>query len=700
KSEFLANMSHELRTPLNSLLILAEMLAENNEGNLTPKQTEFAQTIYSSGSDLLALINDILDMAKIESGTMAIEVSELPFPELRDYVERTFRPVAENRRLAFTTELAGNLPRFITTDAKRLQQVLRNLLSNAFKFTERGRIELRVERVTSGWSTDHPLLSRIDGVIAFSIHDTGIGIAADKLKIIFEPFQQADMGTSRKYGGTGLGLSISREIARLLGGEIRVQSTPGEGSTFTLYVPQTYPAPLGRVQPANGLGAASSGFIPVIGSRHEASSTLPAQAEVRGDHDTIQPGDPVLLIVEDDPEFADILLDIGHDKGFKCLITPCGENVLHLAQTLKPAAITLDLRLPDMDGWVVLDRLKHDPNTRHIPVHIISVEERGQRDSSQHGAFAYLVKPVSRPALDKALQSMKSFLERPTKNLLVVEDNALERDHVVSLVGNGDVRITAVGTGAEALAALATQRFDCLVLDLGLPDMSGFELLTKIKKDLDLQNLPVIVHTGKDLTREEEARLKEMAAAILIKDVRSLERLLDETALFLHRVLANLPPSAQQLLEQAHKTDPVLADKKVLIVDDDFRNLFALTSILERWQMQVVRAENGREALEVLQRTPDLDIVLMDIMMPEMDGYETMRAIRAQESFVELPIIALTAKAMKSDRLKCLEAGATDYIAKPVNAEQLLALLRVWLSRRGEQETRRQGDKENRSEEL
>jgi len=687
KSEFLANMSHELRTPLNSLLILAEMLSDNSEGNLTEKQREFAQTIYASGSDLLSLINDILDMAKIESGTMAIDVGDVSFGELRDYVERTFRPVADTKGIALAVELAGGLPRAVATDAKRLQQVLRNLLSNAFKFTEHGRVCLRVEPASEGWSGDHPVLSRAERVLAFSVSDTGIGIRQDKLRVIFEPFQQADTGTSRKYGGTGLGLSISREIARLLGGEIRVQSTPGEGSTFTLYMPCQYlPA---SARPGAGAGGMALGWTP---RRPEPDSgpgraDHPARPRPDGaaDHrDPIGPGDQVILIVEHEPRFAGILVDKANEVGFKAVVTSYGELALELAHELRPVAITLDLRLPDMDGWVVLDRLKHDPGTRHIPVHVISVDDSWQR-GMKLGAFAFLKKPVTRQSLDDAFAGIKGYLARGEKRLLVVEDNEIERHNIVTAIAGGDVRTTAVGSAAEALEAIRSGPFDCLVLDLGLPDMSGLDLLETIKRDLDSPGLRVVVYTGRDLTPEEKARLEEVSETTIVKDVRSLEHLVDKTALFLHRVEADLRPATRQMLHQVQAADPELTGKKVLIVDDDLRNIFALTSKLERWEMVVSRAENGKQALELLEKAPDVDAVLMDIMMPEMDGYETMRAIRQLEAFRTLPIIALTAKAMKEDRQKCLDAGASDYLAKPVSSEQLLSTLRVWLQRRADQ---------------
>ena len=682
KSEFLANMSHELRTPLNSLLILSNMLGNNGEGNLTPQQVEFAKTIYSSGTDLLALINDILDLSKIESGTIEVNVSEVLLTALHNYVERAFRPVAQEKGLGFTIALDPHLPRGLYTDEKRLQQVLKNLLANAFKFTEQGEVALQVSVATGGWSRDHEALNRADVVIAFAVRDTGIGIPQDKQKIIFEAFQQADGTTSRKYGGTGLGLSISRQIATLLGGEIRLVSAVGQGSTFTLYLPQTYAPFPGRPE-GGGFGRATGGEPRAArgsGGTVEADPVQLERGAVNDDRDAIQPGDRALLIVEDDIKFAHILLQLAREQGFKGLIALSGEAALELARTFPPDAIILDIRLPEMDGWTVLDRLKHDPNTRHIPVHIITVEEERQR-GLQQGAIAFLQKPATREALDAALTMLKGFADRRVKNLLVVEDDASQRASIVELVGNGDVHITAVGSGAEALAALQAQPFDCMVLDLGLPDMTGFALIDKIQKELGLSGLPIIVYTGKDLTPQEETELRRVAESIIIKDVKSPERLLDETALFLHRVETDLPESKRRMLQQVHRTDAVLAGKRVLIVDDDVRNIFALTSVLERQRMQVVYAENGREAIARLQSTPGIDIVLMDIMMPEMDGYETMRAIHQIDAFTSLPIIALTAKAMKGDREKCLEAGASDYIPKPVDTEQLLSLLRVWLYR-------------------
>ncbi|KAB8145009.1 response regulator [Chloroflexia bacterium SDU3-3] len=680
KNEFLANMSHELRTPLNSMLILSKLLAENVDRNLSEKQTEFANTIYASGSDLLSLINDILDLAKIESGTMSIDADEIAFADLRLTLEQGFRPLAHDKQLEFTIDLDSQLPRTITTDTKRLQQVLRNLLSNAFKFTEQGGIHVKIAPAQGGWSPDSGALNSATRVIAFSVSDTGIGIPADKQRIIFEAFQQVDGTTSRKYGGTGLGLSISREIATLLGGEIRLSSEIGQGSTFTLYIPDDYYALPSEGEPAPRREP------PSLPPRRPALPAEPAaapaesapQPQIADDRAEIHEGDHTLLIIEDDPTFARILLDTAREKGFKGIVSLSGEEGLLLARQYRPQAITLDLVLPGVGGWTIFDRLKHDPSTRHIPVHIISGVDERQR-GMHLGAIAYLTKPVTKEALDDVFTSIHGFLERKVKNLLIVEDDEVQRQSMIALIGNGDVHTTAVGRGEEALAILATEHFDCMVLDLGLPDMSGVDLIKRIKQQQSLSTLPIIVYTGKDLSRREETELKRISDTIIIKDVQSMDRLLDETALFLHRVEANLPQPTRQMLEELHKFDPVLAGKKVLIVDDDVRNIFALTSVLERHNMQVVYAENGRDGIEILQGTPEISIVLMDVMMPEMDGYDTMRAIRKQRKYKALPIIALTAKAMKGDREKCIEAGASDYITKPVDTEQLLSLLRVWL---------------------
>ncbi|WP_257453940.1 hybrid sensor histidine kinase/response regulator [Archangium lipolyticum] len=691
KSEFLANMSHELRTPLNSLLILSKLLAENSEGNLSGRQVEFAQTIHGAGSDLLSLINDILDLSKIESGTMSVDVDEVSLDSLKDFVERTFRQVAVDRKLGFKLDFAQGLPAHILTDGRRLQQVLKNLLANAFKFTEEGHVTLDVRPARGGWSVDHAVLNQGGSVLAFSVIDTGIGIAESKQRIIFEAFQQADGTTSRKYGGTGLGLSISREIAKLLGGEIKVISAPGKGSTFTLYVPQTYvPAPSQpRPQLSNGNGngngsnrAASEERLNALRAEVETAmqdAELAREEDVEDDRRSIQPGDRTLLIIEDDIVFARIILGLARERGFKGLVALRGDTGLAMARQFRPDAITLDIGLPVIDGWNLLDRLKHDSRTRHIPVHIISASEEERSRGLRLGALAVLQKPATREVLSEALGRVKGFIERPVKNLLVVEDDQRQRDSIVTLIGNGDVKTTPVGSGQEALAAMQEKYFDCVVLDLGLPDMTGLQLIESMKKQGHTP--PIIVYTGKELSEEEETVLKRVTDAIIIKSVKSPEQLLDETALFLHRVEANLPENKRAMIKQVHQSDPVLAGKKVLVVDDDVRNIFALTSVLEKHKMQVIYAENGRKGIELIRATPDLNVVLMDVMMPEMDGYETMRAIRQVNELKNLPIIALTAKAMKGDREKCIDAGASDYITKPVETDQLLSLLRVWLFR-------------------
>jgi HAMP domain-containing protein/CheY-like chemotaxis protein/signal transduction histidine kinase len=713
KSEFLANMSHELRTPLNSLLILAQQLSDNPEGNLTDRQVEFARTIYGSGSDLLTLINDILDLSKIESGTVTLEVAEYRFRTLAGYVERTFRHMAEAKHLGFAVDLGGELPVALMTDTTRLQQILKNLLSNAFKFTSEGQVSLRIGLARSGWTPDHPNLNQADAVLAFSVTDTGVGIPSDKLQLIFEAFQQADGSTARKYGGTGLGLSISRELARLLGGEIRVESVVGTGSTFTLYLPyhragfishdamhmaQAIATP--AVYAASSASASSGAFstsqaapssmvyalaAPGAGDSNVLDRSqpgvemplMPYEAAL-DDRNLIAPGDPAVLIVEDDTRFADVLLDFAREKNFKGIITHHGDSALTLARDYMPAAILLDIDLPDIDGFTVLDRLKRDPSTRHIPVHVMTNLKERERALRQ-GAISYLHKPVSRDRLQEEFSRIQQFLIRGKRNLLIVEDDAMQREAIMDLIAATDVNIVAAGSGEEAMEALRAQPFDCMVLDLTLPDISGFDLLDKIGDDPALRNLPIVIYTAKEPTRKEVTRLKRIAKTIVIKDARSPERLLDETALFLHRSPTSLPELQRRMLEDIQTADGGLVGRKVLIVDDDLRNIFALSSVLERHQMKVLFAENGKDGIEVLEKDPSIEIVLMDIMMPEMDGYDTMRAIRRIPKFKSLPIITLTAKAMKGDRDKCLAAGASDYITKPVDVAQLLSLMRVWL---------------------
>ncbi|HEU4983210.1 MAG TPA: HAMP domain-containing protein [Acidobacteriaceae bacterium] len=677
KSEFLANMSHELRTPLNSILVLGQQLSENPDHNLTPKQVEFARTIHGAGTDLLNLISDILDLSKIESGTVSIEAEEVPISSVLDAVARPFRHEAENRRLNFDVHTDPRLGRTFVTDSKRLQQVLKNLLSNAFKFTATGGVRLSVSVAHSGWSSDHPILSRADSALAFAVTDTGIGIPQDKQRLIFEAFQQADAGTSRKYGGTGLGLAISRELASLLGGEIQLRSIPGEGSTFTLYLPQVYSGPATLLDPDERGKTSHKAAAPALPA---AALTEDPASQIPDDRNDLEPEDAVLLIIEDDPHYARILRDLSRDKGFKVLLASRGAEALTLAREHRPTAVSLDLFLPDMMGWTILNHLKQDPATRHIPVQLLTVD-RDKSHGMANGAFSFLTKPANAEGLDAAITRIKQYAAPRRKRLLVVEDNPAEQLSIRTLLGGDDIDITIIDTGAEALASIAEQPYDCVVLDLRLPDMSGFEVLERLRETPIFSDLPIVVFTGKELSPEEDTRLHELARSVVIKGVESPERLLDETALFLHRVVADLPQEKQEMLDRLHRSDEALTGKKVLVVDDDVRNIFALSSVLERHGMVVLTAETGKEAIAILDSTPDVSIVLMDIMMPEMDGYETSRVIRQNPVFLRLPIIALTAKAMKGDREKTLQAGASDYLAKPVNTEQLLSTLRIWLHR-------------------
>jgi len=673
KSEFLANMSHELRTPLNSILILGQQLMDNPDANLTPKQVEFARTIHGAGTDLLNLISDILDLSKIESGTVTVDAEEIFFSNLVDMVGRPFRHEAENRQLSFDVMIDPHLGRSIVTDSKRLQQVLKNLLSNAFKFTEHGGVRLNVSAALGGWSIEHPVLNQSPTVVAFEVSDTGIGIPLEKQKIIFEAFQQADASTSRKYGGTGLGLAICRELANLLGGEIHLRSSPGVGSAFTLYLPIKY---AGASNPVRVLPGADRAFPSV------ALQTVPDRPveQIADDRLEIEPGDAILLIVEDDPHYARVMVDLARDRGFKVLVAMRGADALDLARQYQPSAVSLDVFLPDMLGWTVLSQLKQNALTRHIPVQIITLDEDRQHGLAR-GAFSFVTKPTTTEGLEDALARIKEYTARRRKRLLVVEDNPDEQLSIAELLGHDDIEIATAGTGAEALAALKEQPSDCVVLDLRLPDMSGFEVLEQIRNDAQLSDVPVVVFTGRELSAEEDAQLHTMARSIVVKGVESPERLLDETALFLHRVVTDLPPEKQRMLERLNSSDEDLIGRTVLLVDDDARNIFALSSVLERRGMRVLTATTGSEAIELIDSTRDLAIVLMDIMMPEMDGYQTIEAIRAKPALRRLPIVALTAKAMKGDREKCLEAGASDYLAKPVNTEQLLSALRMWLHR-------------------
>ncbi|HWM86329.1 MAG TPA: HAMP domain-containing protein [Kofleriaceae bacterium] len=724
KSEFLANMSHELRTPLNSLLILAKLLAENKDDTLTDKQVEYAQNIYASGGDLLALINEILDLSRVESGKMQVEPRKLPLIDVSAAMERQFRPVADERELDFAVVIDPGAPSAIQTDPQRLQQILKNLLSNAFKFTDRGSVTLRMTAAQRRHHLEHETLRQAGQVVAFIVEDTGIGISRDKQKLVFEAFQQADGSTARKYGGTGLGLSISREIAKLLGGEIHIDSASGMGSTFSLYLPDRYREPSWRLKSDNRRSGEESGAFEVIAlpeapaevrdELSEASSrvngapdAIAAPVEIRqraiamsadprllrsahdqgpsfeprlqDDRDTIRDKDRVLLVIEDDVKFAEILMGMARESGFKVVVATRGDTGLALANELRPQAITLDIQLPVMDGFTVLDRLKRNPRTRHIPVHVISVLDREERGCCVK-AFAYLEKPVTKEALEGALSHMGDFIQRSARFLLLVEDDDLQASSMAELFADDeDILISVAHSGKEALEALETNEFDCLVLDLLLPDTDGVGLLEEIKLQDRYRDLPVIVYTNRDLSAQEEAHLKRYAGSVIMKSgVDSPERLLDETSLFLHRLYDHLPATIKNAIAETEASRGALADRTVLVVDDDVRNIFALAAVLESQHMKVLVANNGRKALDVLAEHDDIEVVLMDVMMPEMDGYETMQAIRKDPRHRSLPIIAVTAKALKDDRDKCMGSGASDYLAKPVNSHELIELLRLW----------------------
>jgi HAMP domain-containing protein/signal transduction histidine kinase/CheY-like chemotaxis protein len=671
KSQFLANMSHELRTPLNSLLILSRQLSENHRGNLSEREVEYAQTINQAGADLLALINEILDLAKIESGTMAIDVSEIPFAALHEYVERSFRQVAAERKLNFSIELSAELPKVIRTDDMRLKQVLRNLLSNAFKFTDRGEVRLTIALLDQDTARfDNERLSSAPGVVAFSISDSGIGISRDQQKIIFEAFQQADGGTSRRYGGTGLGLSISREIASLLGGELSVHSELGAGSTFTLYLP------LDRAPRQRTLTPQRSS----VSDGPASTRVLPASSSVPDDRHEISSTDRVLLIVEDEPVFARAVLAEARLQGFRGVVTAQGAHALELARDLDPEAITLDLGLPDMEGWVVFDRLKSDPLTRHIPVYIISAEDHPRR-GHERGAVGYLTKPVFPEDVSRSLEELRRFLEEPRRRVLLLAPQARFPLELAELLDRPSVVSSFVETQVQAVEALGARAFDLVLADLEHTLSDGntaFQVLEALRAEPGLEGPHVLLFSTQELSPGQREQLLRPGQEHLTVVVHTLEHLLEETALRLHVRHAELSPHLQQLLGNPARTDRRLVGRHVLVVDDDVRNIFAITTVLERHEMKVTYAENGADALQQIEQNAP-DVVLMDIMMPEMDGYEATRRMRARPEFSQLPVIALTAKAMKGDREKCIEAGASDYITKPVNPEHLLSMLRAWL---------------------
>ncbi|MFN8299252.1 MAG: response regulator [Chitinophagales bacterium] len=669
KSEFLANMSHELRTPLNSILILAQLLSENKNSLLGQKEVEYSSNIYNSGMELLNLINEILDLSKVESGRMELDISEVTITEVNQKLKAMFSEVAINKSIEFKIDYdAAATGAVLQTDSQRMEQILRNLLSNAFKFTGKGgEVKLSISKASANTTFKSSNLQH-NQVLRFAVSDTGIGIAPDKQGIIFEAFQQADGSTKRKYGGTGLGLSISRELAHVLGGEIHLTSVEGQGSTFSLYLPVTY----------TGSSYTVNEKIQPETKDNVTSSSPRTQQGPADDRPGTTEKDRSILIMEDDEQFAALLLDFVRERNYKGIVATQGNTGLNYARIYKPDAILLDLQLPVMDGAEVLKQLKSDPALRHIPVQIISGFDR-RKESLQLGAFDFVHKPVSKEQLKNVFEKIESFVSRKLKRLLVVEDNPAQNQAICDLIGNGDVRTLSAFSGKEALELLGTQEVDCIIVDLGLPDMSGFEVLEKIKNDAGLNKIPIVVYTAKDLSKEEVTRLNKLANTVVLKTANSQERLLDETALFLHRVEARLPADKQQILRKLHRTDEVLKGKKVLLVDDDIRNIYSLSHLLEGEGMSCVIAENGKVALKMLKDNPDTEIILMDVMMPEMDGYEATQAIRQLPAFAKLPIIALTAKAMKGDREKCLNAGMSDYVSKPVHVEQLLSLMRVWL---------------------
>ncbi|MEW6367604.1 MAG: response regulator [Acidobacteriota bacterium] len=673
KSEFLANMSHELRTPLNSLLLLAQSLGDNKNGNLTGEQVESARIIHRSGSDLLNLINEILDLSKIEAGRIDLQLGIVRVCDLAEGVRASFKHMAEEKGLSLEVALREDAPTEIRSDRKRVEQVVRNLVSNAIKFTESGGVAVTFGRPVAGTDLSRSRMLP-DECLAIGVKDTGIGIAPEHQKIIFEAFQQADGSTAREYGGTGLGLSISRELAHLLGGEVQLESEPGMGSVFVLYLPLDCPTKSPghrepRAQRTTGREIAN-----------HKSQVASHKSAVPDDRNSLAESDRVILVIEDDANFAKVLLDKCHERGFKCLVAPTGEAGLELARKHLPSAVILDICLPGMDGWAVLSALKDDTRTRHIPVHIVSVEEASTR-ALRNGAVGHATKPLDQESLEHAFRRLEEVAAREPKRVLVVEDDAEIRRTTVKLIGDGDVKVDQASTGQQALQALRSGRYDCVVLDLGLPDLDGRELLVTLDRE-GVELPPVIVHTARDLTREEEAALREHAESIVIKDVRSQERLLDDVSLFLHRVVSQMPEKKRQVIRDLHDTDALLRDKKVLIVDDDMRTTFALSRLLSEHGMRTLKAENGERALRLLEEQPDVDLVLMDIMMPVMDGYEAVKRIRNSGGAIRnIPVIALTAKAMKEDREKCIAAGASDYLPKPVDQGRLISMLRVWLYR-------------------
>ncbi len=681
KSEFLANMSHELRTPLNSILILSQQLSQNKNKKLDKKQIEAADIINSSGNDLLNLIDEILDLSKIEAGKMTLNIEKLPIEDLANSINVNFKHLVEKKELELLVRKDPDLIGTIQTDRQRLEQVIKNLMSNAIKFTEHGKITVSISRpakeIDLSRSGTNPEES-----IGISVSDTGVGIPKSKQLQIFEAFQQLDGSTSRKFGGTGLGLSISRELVKLLGGEIQLSSSEGEGSTFTIYIPEVF-----NMEAVEDFDTETNlkrkiefqkinkkrGFAPKTDTeKFEPSPTI------EDDREKIKEGDKVILVIEDDLNFAKTLYEFCHEKKFKCIHAGDGETGLVLVNKYKIDAIILDIRLPGIEGWGVLEALKDNPKTRHIPVHIMSVDEESI-DAMKKGAIGYITKPVGDQQINEAFTKIENLLSKKLKDLLIIEDNKIVRNNIVKLIGNGDIKIKTTGSGRKALTELKSNKYDCVILDLTLPDISGFEILKGLEKNEDITIPPIIIYTAKDLTREDEYELQKYSDTIILKGVKSDERLFDETALFLHRVVDNLPVQKRKLISKLHDKEMLFEGKKVLLADDDMRNVFAISQVLEEKGMNILKAADGKMALEILEKEKNIDLVLMDIMMPVMDGYAAMKKIREQERFWKLPILALTAKAMKDDRDKCIAAGANDYLPKPIDIDRLLSLMRVWL---------------------
>ncbi len=676
KSDFLANMSHELRTPLNSSLILAKLLADNPAGNLSEEQVKFAQTIQNSGNSLLSLINDILDLSKIEAGHMEVRPESVSLDRMVKDLTANFEPVAKQKKISFKTKISADCPEFIESDRMRLEQVIKNLISNSLKFTEKGSVELSISKDT-------------DGKIEFSVTDTGIGIAEEQQNAIFEAFRQADGTISRKYGGTGLGLSISRELVRLLGGKISLKSKPGKGSTFTITLPENYNPE--AIMPHTTTAYDSSASVQTSKDIISAAENYSKKEEVRkvaplhDDREKLAGDKRTLLIVEDDRAFAEILYKLSHELNFQSLMAATAEDALTLAKQYLPNAVLLDISLPDNSGLSVLDRLKRDPRTRHIPVHVVSANDYTQTALSL-GAVGYMLKPVKRDELIGAMKKLETRFEQRMRRVLIVEDDKVQLDSMQKLLGKNDVKTVGVRTAADCLHKLKKDKFDCMVLDLSLPDASGYSLLETLSKEDAYSFPPVIVYTGRDLSTDEEQKLRKYSKSIIIKGAKSPERLLDEVTLFLHQVVSELPPEQQKMIEKARNRDAILESRRILIVEDDVANIYALTSILEPYGAVLRVARNGKEALEILnkyqgEKDKKIDLVLMDVMMPEMDGITATREIRKNKDWKKLPIIMLTAKAMRDDQQKCLDAGANDYMAKPLDVDKLLSLVRVWMPR-------------------